>query len=186
MVKTKKIICLYGGPGTGKSTTAALLYGKLKQMNYNCEMNREYIKEWCWENRSVLAGDQTYFFAKMSRKERIYIKEGLDFIITDSPLILCQFYGNKYDEFEQKYHVCEFMLQQHSKYIKDQGYQVEHYFLNRIKEYNPAGRYQNEEEAIKFDNEIKDMLDKHNISYKEIDTDDVTIDSILEDLEDII
>src|SRR3990167_3023132 len=99
----KKIICLYGGPGSGKSTMAALLFGKIKQLGFNCELNREYIKEWYWEKRQIQPGDQTYFFAKMSRRERTYILNNLDFIITDSPLIITHFYGLKYDEMEQKY-----------------------------------------------------------------------------------
>ncbi len=37
----KKIICLYGGPGAGKSTTAAGVYHHLKMLGFNCEMNRE-------------------------------------------------------------------------------------------------------------------------------------------------
>ena len=84
-MKTKRIICLYGGPGTGKSTTCAGLYYKLKMTGYNAEMNREYVKEWVWEGRNIQTGDQTYFFAKQARKERLYILQGLDFIITDSP-----------------------------------------------------------------------------------------------------
>jgi len=74
----KKIICLYGGPGSGKSTTCAGLYYKLKLKGFNVEMNREYIKEWVWEDREVKEGDQTYFFSKQARRERIYIKNGLD------------------------------------------------------------------------------------------------------------
>lgn len=54
-MQTKRIICLYGGPGTGKSTTCAGLFYKLKIEGYNCEMNREYIKEWVWES-AELAG----------------------------------------------------------------------------------------------------------------------------------
>jgi len=38
----KKIVCLWGGPGTGKSTTCAGLFSKLKQQKFNVEMNREY------------------------------------------------------------------------------------------------------------------------------------------------
>lgn len=40
----KKIICLYGGPGCGKSTTMSLVFGLLKQLGKSGEMNPEYIK----------------------------------------------------------------------------------------------------------------------------------------------
>ena len=40
-----KIICLYGGPGSGKSGICAGIYSLLKEKNINCEMNREYIED---------------------------------------------------------------------------------------------------------------------------------------------
>lgn len=176
---------MYGGPGTGKSTTCAGLFYKLKLEGYNCEMNREYIKEWCWEDRDVLEGDQTYFFSKMSRKERIYIKNSLDFIITDSPLILTHFYGLKYDPYEQKYNTSLNMLKNHHEFCKENGYKVEHYFLTRFKEYNSAGRYQDEAQAKQLDVDIKEMLDSLNIEYKTIDADNHAVDNIIKDLKSL-
>jgi nicotinamide riboside kinase len=161
----KKIICLYGGPGSGKSTTAAGLFYHLKMMGYNCELNREYVKDWVWEGRKYDDGDQTYFFAKQSRKERILIRNGLDFIITDSPLILTHFYGLKYDWLEQNFNTSEIMLKHHHAYCKKYGYTIEHFILERNKGYNPAGRNQNEEEAKQFDLEIRDLLDSKSIKY---------------------
>lgn len=164
----KKIICLYGGPGSGKSTTCSSLFSKLKMNGYNCEMNREYIKEWVWEGRKVQPGDQTYFFSKQSRRERLYMKEGLDAIITDSPLIFAHYYGLKYDIFEQMNNTSIVMLQHHHTICKYYGYKVEHYFLERCKPYNPAGRFQNEEDAKKIDKEIYEILNQHNINFKSI------------------
>ena len=43
------VINLFGGPGCGKSTIAALLFGKLKQNGINCEMALEYAKDKVWE-----------------------------------------------------------------------------------------------------------------------------------------
>ncbi len=45
------IINLYGGPGAGKSTSAAYLYYLLKCQQENVELVREYVKKWAWENR---------------------------------------------------------------------------------------------------------------------------------------
>lgn len=39
------IIDLIGGPGSGKSTTAAGLFYKLKKLGYNCEMSLEFAKD---------------------------------------------------------------------------------------------------------------------------------------------
>jgi nicotinamide riboside kinase len=169
----KKIICLYGGPGSGKSTTAAGLFYELKNLGYNCEMNREYVKDWVWEGRDIQEGDQTYFFAKQSKKERTLIKNGLDFIITDSPLILTHFYGLKYDWLEQNFNTSEIMLKHHHEFCKKYGYKVEHFILERKKKYNPAGRNQTEDEAKQFDTEIKAMLDSKEIKYTVIGSDPV-------------
>jgi tRNA uridine 5-carbamoylmethylation protein Kti12 len=103
----KRIICLWGGPGTGKTTTAASLFAELKKRGYNAELNREYIKDWVWEKRELIDGDQVYITAKQARKERIYMKQGLDFIITDSPLSLTTFYGNIYDKYEKEHQACK-------------------------------------------------------------------------------
>lgn len=165
----KTIVCLYGGAGTGKSTTAAALFAAAKRNGYNAEMNREYIKEWIWEGREIHPGDQTYIFAKGAKKERSYMMKGLNLIISDSPLILTHFYGMKHDKFEQEYNTSLQMLEQHHAISKSYGYKVEHIFLNRKKEYNPAGRFQTEEEAKVFDGQMKQMLSDMKIDFKSYD-----------------
>ena len=182
MLKTKKIICLYGGPGSGKSTICAGLFYHLKVVGYECEMNREYVKEWVWEGREVKPGDQTYFFAKQSRRERNYISRGLDFIITDSPLILTHFYGLKYDEYERKYNTSKVMLEHHHGFCKENGYKVEHFVLNRNQEYNAAGRFQDEQTAKSFDAEINSLLDDFGIKFTEIDCDESAVKNIISHL----
>lgn len=178
----KKIVCLYGGPGTGKSTTCAGLFYKLKMAGHNCEMNREYIKEWIWEGREIQSGDQPYFFSKQARKERLYMAKDIEFIITDSPLVLTHFYGIKYDPFEQKYNTSLMMLKNHHEACKELGYKVDHFFLTRTKEYNPAGRYQNAEDAAKIDEEILTMLNKLNIRYDLFPADEHAVDRIMDKL----
>lgn len=182
-MKTRKIICLYGGPGTGKSTVCAGLFYNLKLKDFNCEMNREYIKEWVWEKRPVSEGDQTYFFAKMSKRERAYIENNLDFIITDSPLILTHFYGMKYDPYEQKYNTSLNMLKNHHEFCKSRGFSVEHYFLTREKEYNASGRFETEQEARGIDSEVMAMLDSLGIKYKLIASNQDAVSNIIRDLE---
>lgn len=161
----RKIVCLYGGPGSGKSTACAGLYHRLKLAGYNAEMNREYIKDWVWEGRRIKPGDQTYFFAKQARRERQYMEQGLDVIITDSPLIMTHFYGLKYDAFEQEFNTSLAMLAQHHAIVKHFGYTVDHFVLSRPEGYDTAGRYQSEEDARQMDNEIEEMLTKRQIRY---------------------
>ncbi len=161
----KKIVCLWGGPGTGKSTTAAGLFNLLKKQGYNAEMNREYIKDWVWEGRSINDGDQVYITAKQAKKEATYIRSGLDFIITDSPLALTTYYGHKYYKYEKELNACSVIVKQHHQLCKDQGYKIEHIFLKRVKPYNPSGRFQDEETAKAYDVEIEKFLKEYPINY---------------------
>lgn len=178
----KRIVCLWGGPGTGKSTTCAGVFSLLKQMGYNCEMNREYIKDWVWEGRKITDGDQVYITAKQLKKERTYIQNGLDFIITDSPAALTSFYGDIYDKYEKEYGACRQIVKQHHAFCKDNGYKIEHYFLIRKKVYNPSGRFQDEKTAKEYDAKIKIFLKDYGINFKEIDCDEDAIENIVKDL----
>lgn len=175
----KKIVCLWGGPGTGKSTTCAGLFHKLKSLGYNCEMNREYIKEWVWEKRNVLPGDQVYITAKQARREVIYMRENLDFVITDSPLALSSFYGDVYDPFEKFGQAAKAIVRQHHEICKHFGYKVEHFFLVRTKAYNPAGRNQDEATAREYDVKIREFMEAYPIKYRTVVCDENTEKNII-------
>ena len=76
------IINLFAGPGSGKSTTCAGLFSKLKLAGINCEMVLEYAKELVWENNLETLDDQIYIFAEqLHRINRL--KNKVDVIITD-------------------------------------------------------------------------------------------------------
>ena len=168
---------------THNSTTCAGLFYHLKMLGYNCEMNREYIKEWLWEDRKVREGDQTYFFSKQARKERNYIGNNLDFIITDSPLVLTHFYGLKYDKMEQRSNTSKVMLQHHHDFCKDKGYKVDHFLIKRAKAYTESGRYQTESDAKQYDIEITQMMNDFGIGYNEVQGDENCVKSIMDLME---
>ena len=90
------VINLFGGPSTGKSTLAALLFGTLKsKYDLNCEYVHEYAKDLVYEKRNqILLKDQLYIFAKQNHK-LLMIKESndVDFVINDSPLLLSNVFG---------------------------------------------------------------------------------------------
>jgi nicotinamide riboside kinase len=178
-MKTKRIICFWGGPGTGKSTTSAEVFAKLKKLNYDCEMNREYVKDWVWEKRAIKPGDQTYLFAKQARKERQYMENKLDFIVSDSPMALSILYGRIYDKYEQEHNACLAMLKQHHSFCVDHGYKTEHIFLKRKKIYNPNGRHQSEDEAKAIDTQCVNLLKELKINYVEFDCDENVSEHII-------
>ena len=81
-----KVINLWGGPCSGKTTTAAGLFHKMKMQGLNVALVQEYAQEAIWEQRQALLDDQIYIFAKQQRRLSRFEGHGLDWVITDSPL----------------------------------------------------------------------------------------------------
>lgn len=162
------VINLYGGPGTGKSTTAGDLFAYLKKRGVNCELVREYVKDWVWEQRKIRASDQVYILAKQSRKEQILYGQ-VDVIITDAPMWLSPIYESEYGIFP---YVCDDIVFKFQQEAEAQGVHFEHVFLNRVHEYDPTGRFQNKEQAIEIDNKIKNYLTKARIEFSQFDATD--------------
>lgn len=150
------VINLYGGPGTGKSTSAALLFAMLKNAGHNSELVQEYVKQWAWEKRVPVNYDQFYFFGKQSRKEYSLFNE-VDVIVTDSPVSLCGYYASVYGTPEQVTLFTE-MTKTFYKMASDEGKRYVHVWLNRVKAYNPKGRFQTEAEARAIDADMKRYL----------------------------
>lgn len=150
------IINLYAGPGAGKSTNAAILFGLMKQAGLNVELIREYVKDWAWEGRNINKYDQLYFLGKHIRKESMLFDK-VDYIITDSPVHLCAFYSDKYAGETITAGVLAAIRRYREQLAKD-GHQIVEVWVDRNKPYNPAGRYQSEDEARQFDAEIRRFL----------------------------
>lgn len=148
-----KVINLFAGPGSGKSTVCAGLFSKLKLYGINCEMALEYAKDKVWEKSFRTLDNQIYIFGK--QLHRIWrLKDQVDLVITDSPLLFSLIYDK----------TCN------SKFkdlVIDQFNQFDNinYFINRGESYNPKGRMQTLEESKEIDLMIKDMLTNFNISY---------------------
>ena len=171
-----KIIDLYGGPGTGKSTSAAYLYWALKAANKNAELVREYVKNWAWEGRKISKYDQMYFLGKQARAESLLYGK-VDYIVTDSPVMLSAYYADHYQS-EMSHGVIEAVKGFYGQAVQD-GHQHVHVFLTRTKPYITAGRWQNEEEAKQIDAGIKATLADHGISYVEVGTEEAELKRLL-------
>lgn len=146
------IISLFGGPGSGKSTTAAAVFANLKILGYNVELVREYAKDVVWEGRHHLFGNQLYVFSKQVKRIRD-LNGKVDIIITDSPLLLSLAY-NTNEPFEFKGYV---------RAVNDQfnNYNV---FIERVKPYAELGRMQTELEAMRLDLITFDLVGDFDLS----------------------
>lgn len=156
-----KVINFFGGPGIGKSTTAAYIFSKLKQNDYNTELVTEYIKDKVWEQHFALIDKQIYIFAKQHhRLDRV--KTQVDVAVTDSPLILSILY----------YKDC---LQYFPLLVREvwNTFDNINIVLKRDKKYKQIGRTQTEEESIQLDRDLVTLLNVYNIDYVEFGSNDL-------------
>ena len=156
-MKKPTIINLFGGPGAGKSTSAAFIFAELKMRGVDCELVREFAKYKTWERNLKIFDNQTYIFGKQSYKMSILHGE-VDVVITDSPLMLSVIYETTSEHL--KNHVMELF----------NSYNNINYFIERTNPYKINGRHQDEKEAIKLDQKVISCLELNDISFKYINS----------------
>lgn len=150
------IVALYGGPGTGKSTTASLVFGALKQQSYSVELVHEVAKDFTWERRWDTLKHQPYVVAKQLRNyDRCYGQ--VEAIITDTSSLLGLIYGDPdtYPSPEAFHHFANWLKADWA------GRRTLNVFLERdpSRGYDPAGRSQTAEEAQGIDQRVLALLD---------------------------
>ena len=157
------VINLFGGSGIGKSTAAAHLFAEMKFRGLHCELVREYVKTWAWQNKQVGPYDQMYLLGKQSKYESL-LYDKVDYIITDSPLLLCPIY--------ERYHTGKDLIAPAAlnflSNAKSKGVTHINFLLQRVKPFDPRGRYETAEQAINVDSYVKSYLLENNIPFTEI------------------
>lgn len=153
------VVNLFGAPGAGKSTGAAYIFSRLKMAGINAELVTEFAKDKVWEESKAVFKNQAYIFGKQYfRISRLQDK--VDVVITDSPILLSSFYntddtlGIEFDALIKKIF---------------NSYESLNVFVNRVKPYNPAGRFQTESESDTLGAEMHYFLAKMEVECKEID-----------------
>lgn len=169
-----KVINLFGGPGTGKSTIAAGLFTKMKMKHMNVELVTEYAKSLTYDSRfNIIESDQLYILAKQNRKlERL--KPCVDIAITDSPLLLCGIYFNPDKNTCNENTFMKLLHEMHNSYDNM------NIFLERNSEnpYQETGRTQTIAQSFEIDRRIKNSL--KDIDYISVKSDIDAIDKIFE------
>jgi tRNA uridine 5-carbamoylmethylation protein Kti12 len=134
------LINLWGGPGSGKSTTAADLFARMKLKGISCELVREYVKNWAWRGDKIGPWDDVYIFAKQLRLEScLYGK--VEYIITDSPIEIGALYEQLYNP--DSTFMQDVVLAARNRQIAA-GIRIEDFLIRRNKAYVKEGRYQDE------------------------------------------
>lgn len=167
------VVNLYAGPGSGKSTTCAGVFSKLKLAGVNCEMALEYAKDKVWEKSFNVLENQIYVFGKQLHK-LWRLKDQVDVVITDSPLLMSLlYYSGDCDSFRR------LVVDQYNSFDNV------NYFIKRDGTYNPKGRMQTKEESEELDRKLNKILDDHSIDYMEVNKQEA-IDLITKDILNIL
>lgn len=167
------IVNLLGGPGSGKSTTAANVFSELKWSDVNCEIAAEYAKDLVWEHRFKTFENQIYIFGK--QHHRIYRLIGqVEVVITDSPILLTPIY-----DLEKRETLKQLVLEE---YNKVNNFNV---VLTRRKKYNPKGRNQTEDGAKGVDVAIREFLQENDLPYLEVPGNPQSVIEIVQEIKRI-
>ena len=178
-MKDTVIINILGGPGVGKTTIANELFVNLKKMGKDVEVVSEFAKELVWEKRNEAFDDRLYMHGEQNH--RLMMMNGeLDYIITDSPLILTAIYNDYYlkDKFPKEYNdmINNVTIQTFKLYNNKT------YLIKRNVEYENNGRRESEKQANDIDEKIISYLKENNIEYITLDRENA-IETILKEIE---
>lgn len=145
--KKLTVVNFFGGPGSGKSTTAALLFGEMKKKHFNVELIHEAAKDFKWEDWDHIFGEQDYIFAHQHRLIRRLTRHDIDYAVVDSSILLSLFYMP--DDFPQSFR----------QFVKDVFNSYDN--INILLDRNPAipyvqaGRNESERQAIEIDKKVR-------------------------------
>lgn len=150
------VVCLFAGPGAGKSTIAASVFAELKWKGIRTELVTEFAKDLVWEDSLTVLKDQTYVYAhQWHRLWRLFDpKHKIQVIVTDSPPVMGIVYTPK-----KKDPLIHLMASDHWKM------NTLNVFIERKKKYVKQGRLQTYADALEKDKEILDMLKFYGYNY---------------------
>ena len=162
-----KVINLIGGPSTGKSVMAAVIFVHLKLAGKTAESVPEFAKSLVWQKDFEALKNQ--YLLSQKQYEMLKMLDGeLQYIITDGPLIQQLYYNKHYEN-----NICN--IEKTHKQILSWYNEFEN--INIFLERNPtvlyeqAGRYQKENQAKSIDPVLEQMLIDEGVKYFKVKSD---------------
>lgn len=174
------VINAFAGPGAGKTTSCLEVAEKLKKQGFVTEYVQEYAKELVYDNNLImLDGHYEHQFdilkEQVKRINRLYGK--VDFILTDSPVLLNNTYLNEDKSTNDYVAYCENVKKIYTLYDNF------NYFVEQDKSaFEEEGRIHNLEQSIVIDDELKNTLHNNQIdfaTYTHSTIDNIVRDSVL-------
>ena len=153
-----KVINLFAGPGAGKSTTRAKLFGLMKDYGMNVEEVTEFAKDVTWDKNTSALADQLFVLANQNRRQ-FRLQDQVEWCVTDCPLLLGIHYATP-DYLPNYFHQLVFELWD--------TYENHNFFIRRTKPYKQVGRTQTEDEAKEIDLRILTLLKQNNVPVIEL------------------
>lgn len=144
-----KVLNIFGGPGVGKSTVAAMLFAHYKRAGIVAELNREVAKDFLYEGRD-LPRNQVLVLATQYQRFKDMEYAGTRLVICDSGLRLNLFYAQALPFYQPLAALVRGMLQEFDNVDV---------LLNRRVKFSEHGRYQKEDEAREIDAKIPGPFD---------------------------
>jgi len=158
MSKKLKVVNIFGGPGTGKSTTRAELFALFKKGRHNVEEVTEFAKDLTWEKNQTAFADQLFLLANQNRRQ-FRLQDQVEWCVTDSPILLGVNYVTP-EYLPYTFRSLSFELWN--------TYDNYNFFIERATEYQSIGRNQTEDEAKQIDRNILEMLHTFQIPFKTV------------------
>lgn len=177
-----KIINLFGGPGSGKSTVAAGLFYKMKLRHKKVELVTEYAKELVYDGTLEMMLDrQEVIFAEQN--QRLHRLRGkVDYVLIDSPLL----FSCVYPEINQRQKGVTAWppLDAFKAFVVSVigTYNNTNIFLHRPNHFEEGGRIHNLDESTEIDNEIITTLNRYNMPFYRYGVCETTVNTIIADL----
>jgi nicotinamide riboside kinase len=160
-----KIINLFGAPGAGKSTAAMGLVHEMKKRYHKVEYVSEFAKDLFWSGNSHLMTQQNLVFAEQSWRQERLLHQGVDFAVTDSPLLFSSYYAKLYrPDLPACFH--DFVLYSFKQFDNV------NFFVRRGHPYESEGRVENEAESDKIADDMLEFLRSNNVPFTEVKADD--------------
>lgn len=145
-----KVINFFGGPGSGKSTTAAgVFYGMKVTAQHPVELVTEHAKELTYDKAWDLLKNQQKVTSEQDLRQRRLLGQ-VDYVVTDSPLLLGCVYGA--GAWAEDWAHQQWWNLFHS-------YDNINVFVERAKPYQPYGRSQDEDEARIMDRRLRKLTE---------------------------